>query len=194
MLRVVAQWSGFTGAPGFSNFYFAGPGETAAAAQAAANDVRTFFAALINDLPAGVTITVSPIVAVINPGDGVLSDEITVATAPASVVGTGAGAYAAPVGAVVNWRTSTVVAGRRLRGRTFLVPLQGGSFQTDGTLATGALGIIRGAAATLATVNTGAPIELVVWHRPVNNAGGSTAVVTSSFVPDKAAVLRSRRD
>jgi hypothetical protein len=194
MFRVTAVWSGFPGGPGFSNFYFTQPAITGPSAQAVATDVRAFFAGFSGLIPAGVAIQVAPQVALIDEATGTLQDEITVATPPAVLNGGGNGERSAPSGAVVNWKTSTIVAGRRLRGKTFLVPLTIQSYDNTGTLTDAALALLRASAATLATVNVGAPTELCVWHRPVNGAGGSLGIVTSSSVPDKAAILTSRRD
>lgn len=194
MFRVVAEWTGFSGAPGYSNFFFQGPEETEATAQLAVNAVRAFFEAIRNDLPAGVTINVSPVVGEVNRQDGVLGDEIQVGTAPAAVVGQGTGGWSAASGTVVNWRTATIVRGRRVRGRTFLVPLQSGSYDNQGTLTTGALGVLRAAANTLAGFNGAGGLRFVVWSRPRAGVLGSTAPVEAAQVNDRVAILRSRRD
>lgn len=189
--KVSAQWSGFTGAPGYTNFYFT-PFTGGGDAQAAVDRVRAFFFALVNVIPTGVTIQVSPTVEIIDEATGSLTGYID-ATQPPIVTGASGGTmYVGPSGAVINWLTATVRAGRRVRGRTFIVPLRTTMFDTQGTLTADALGFIRAAANVLTTGDF--EQQLVVWSRPVGGAGGVAAPVIGSRVPDLAAVLRSRRD
>ena len=127
---------------------------------------------------------------VIESTTGVISGSWAGAAQP-SVSGTGVGAYTAPSGCVINWRTAGVVDGRRLRGRSFMVPLHGGAYDSDGTISAAALTSLRTA---LATFQAAAAPVLQVWSRPLDGAGGSNHTVTSADIPDKAAILRSRRD
>jgi len=92
----------------------------------------------------------------------------------------------------VNWRTNDYRFGRRIRGRTFMVPLNSNAYEGDGTLSTAARGDLQTFADTMVSGTGGA--EFGVWSRPRNGAGGVFATVTSGTVPDMAAVLRSRRD
>lgn len=177
-------WTGFVGGPGVTTLYWSdgtGPNLTA---------WNAFLTAIVGRFPTVVTWQSQ------NSGDRL--DEATGAivgswsgTAQSAVVGTGAGSYSAPVGSVVNWRTAGIVGGKRVRGRSFLVPMAGAAYDSDGTIAAAALTTLRTA---LATFVTAAAADLRVWHRPVDGAGGSQHVVTAADIPDKAAVLRSRRD
>lgn len=198
MLRVTSVWSGFSGAPGYTNLYFGGGVdgivETSVEAGVCATRTRAFFNAMVGLLPSGLQITVLPTVAKLDEGSGDLEDEFTVNPAPTAVVGTAVGNYAAPAGACVNWRTATIISGRRLRGRTFLVPLSSGAFFSDGTPSTAALTTINAAANELATGPVGLGEPLVVWARPTNGAGGAVGRAVSGNAADKAAILRSRRD
>lgn len=189
--RVTATWTGFSGAPGYTNFFFADDADTTTA-NTMVTATLSFFNTLRSMFPTGVTISVSPEVAQIDEASGTLEGFVYADDPAFAVTGSGAGTYSAPTGAVVNWRTEQVNRGRRVRGRTFLVPLSGGSFQADGTISNTALADLRDAASDLITAAAGVP--LVVWSRPRNGAGGVAAIVTSSSVPDMAAVLRSRRD
>ena len=181
--RIRVAWTGFPGAPGVSTFY----ATTAATPMA---NIRTFFNNIHPFLPSDVTLSF--------PGAGDVLDDVTgiltgswSAAPPADVTGSGTGTYAAPVGAVVNWGTATIHRGRRMRGRTFLVPLNGPSFQNDGSLdSTVRAGLISGAQALIAA----GPGNLLAWSRPISGGGGLSAAVTTANVPDLAAVLRSRRD
>lgn len=201
ILRITALWSGFTGAPGYSNFHFTTDGGfwdggllgdgAQQAAEGAATRVFTAFSGMRSRIPAGVRIAVQNEAQILNSDTGEIIGFAEVEGQ--AVVGSGtAGGYSAASGAVVNWRTNDYRAGRRIRGRTFLVPLAGASYEADGTLATEARTSIQGFADEMIT-GAGAA-ELGVWSRPQNGAGGVFATVTGANVPDMAAVLRSRRD
>lgn len=109
---------------------------------------------------------------------------------PDGFVGGGSSSYPSGVGAVITWNTAGIVRGRRVKGRTFVVPLDGSSYDASGTIASFTLDTLRTAAAALITDCAGA---FVVWSRPVNGVGGSAHPVTSATVADKVATLRSRR-
>src|SRR4029453_16202486 len=149
MMRVVTVWSGAAGMPGYTNMFFDGFIEGAGSAASVADRVRTFWDAIKVYIPSVITLTVQPSVAQINPGTGALQDDYPLTTAPVAVVGTGAGPYTAPAGACINWKTNTVIAGKKLRGKTYVVPLSGGSYDSAGTLLAGALTTLNAAAVTL---------------------------------------------
>lgn len=181
--RIVVDWTGLKGLPGNSVFYWKDVDGGPAA-------IRTFFNSLAGRFPVGLTIQVRGDGPKIEDSTGALVGSWVEAT-PAAVTGTGAGDYAAPVGTHVNWVTGLIVQGRRVRGRTFLVPMSAAVFESDGTVEAVVLTSIRDAAAALivAAIN-----NFVVWHRPQPGNAGSSDDVESATVPDKAAVLRSRRD
>lgn len=191
MIRITARWTGFAGAPGYSNFFFAGGGGLISDAQQVADRVQDGLEYLGIILAGQASIALEPEAAVIDSDTGEITGyrEIT----PGSPIsGAGNGAYAGPVGAVVNWRTSDLRNGRRIRGRTFLVPLSTASFDTDGTLTDTARGQVTSFAGTLAGGDLDS--EFGVWSRPIGGSGGVFASATGYSVPDMAAVLRSRRD
>lgn len=205
------RWSGFVGAPGFSVFHFrdynvGGDGNpiTQESAQAAAGRVRNFFNSTKNLFPNTVTFHVENDVEVIEDTTGEMTNILNV-TGLTDVVGeAGATAgYSAAVGAVVNWRTAVVRRGRRLRGRTFLVPLSSTCYENNGSLNGSCLTALNTAATSLITPTAQEP-ELGVYARPhrTRNTDGSWttvpdgewAFVRSANIPDMTAVLRSRRD
>lgn len=194
--RVTIDWTGFIGAPGYTNFHFApaaGAAFTQAEANAAAAKVDTWLNAWTAGLPGTVTVQVRPTVEVFDDATGTLLSFLSVTT-EAPQVGGGAGNYAAGSGAVLNWYTGGIRNGRRVRGRTFMVPLTSAVFQSDGTLATASLTSWRAATATM-IANTDAA-KLAVWSRPsAPGAGdGISYDVTAYTLPDKCAILTSRRD
>lgn len=192
--RVRCGMTGFIGAPGVATFYFLDT-DTAVAS------LKTFWDSVGAMMPATVTIQVE------NTGD-ILEDttgEITGSWASdvvAASPGGSDGSYSAPSGAIVSWETNTYLDGRRLRGRTFVVPLSGNQYQTDGTIVNGSLTALAGFGITLITEQSD---SLVVWHRPrtakaadgsrpaVAARAGGHGLVNSCRVPDRAAVLSSRR-
>lgn len=195
IFRLTARWTGFSGAPGFSNFYFAAGtldgGILGDVAQDAGDNLITAFAGLQSVLPTGVSISIESEVAVLNSETGEVLDYEQINVTGRSD-GTAAGGYAGPTGAVINWRTNDVRFGRRIRGRTFLVPLASTAFDGQGSLSAGALADVQEFADDVRAGFVGA--EFGVWSRPRQGAGGVFATVTSHNVPDLAAVLRSRRD
>lgn len=193
--RYRVAWTGFIGGPGVSTFY-------AASGSDLMSPLQAFFTSIAIGLPTGVTIQVSGTQDLLEDTTGAATGVDSIANPP-EIHGADPASYPAPTGAVVDWLTSTYSDRRRLRGRTFLVPLGGGSYQADGSINSTNLTNIRAAAVTfLASASPG----LLVWRRPraavpadgsrpaVTFRAGSSAVVTSVGVADKAAVLRSRRD
>nr|CRY94107.1 hypothetical protein [uncultured prokaryote] len=185
------MWTGFNGAPGYTNFFFADAADEVTA-ESMITSVVAFFSDLQSALPEAVTISVDSEVALIDEASGELESYVNVTSDIPSITGAQPGSFSAPSGAVINWLTNTVNRGRRVRGRTFMVPLANAVYQSDGTISTGYLTDLREAAADMITRAAGVP--LVVWSRPRGGVGGVAAEVVGANVPDMAAVLRSRRD
>jgi len=108
-------------------------------------------------------------------------------------VGVSTAKYPAPSGVCINWYTSTWIDGRRLKGKSYLVPAKGEMYDVNGTLEPTAK---AGLEAEVTTFLANTATNLLVWHRPTTPGGtdGASAAVTSAVIADKAAVLRSRRD
>lgn len=184
----VFQWTGFQGAPGYSIFY-------ALPSAGVAADIKTFFTAISSWLPTTVTISCPTEGDTLEEATGILTGSWSGGPG-GTVIGGATGTHAGPAGAAVTWDTSGIATGaggkaRRVRGRTFLVPLATTAYESDGTLVLAARNAIQGAADALVSDAAG---NLVVWHRPIGGAGGSAHPVTGARVADKVAVLRSRRD
>lgn len=170
-----------------------GSDPAAADAASATTKVRTFMAQVSAVVPAIVTLTIDPVVDLLDSADGKLLDSFTTPTI-APLVGSGTASYASTSGAVVNWRTNGIRNGRRIRGRSFLVPLSASQYGNDGQLIPAARTRLQDAATALAD-RTGTP-DLVVFARPTSAGAtdGTLSVVTAASVPSLVAVLRSRRD
>lgn len=193
--RIRAAWTGFPGGPGVSTFYSLGGTESVPA-------IHDLFDGLVGSLPIDVSVQVESVGDQIEDTTGALVGSWSL-DAVLPVHGTFEDAYAAPVGVCFSWDTSTIVDHHRLRGRTFIVPAAPSVFDPDGTVNSAALAVLIGLGEALVTDMSG---DLVVWHRPrlakaatayhpaVTARAGGHGVVTACSVPDKAVVLRSRRD
>jgi hypothetical protein len=180
--RIRVNWTGFTGAPGLSTFY-------ATDAITLLPDVRTFFNAIVSLIPNVVTLSFEPFGERFSDVDGSLLGTWSTTT-PTPVLGGATALYAAPTGYVVNWITGAVIHNRFLRGKTFIVP--GIVSSGDGSPSNSLVTTLQTAATTLKNSAGG----LRIWHRPTapGATDGSSSLVLSAQVPDKAVVLRSRRD
>lgn len=198
IMRVTSRWEGFTGSPGFTVMHFRDfdteGAITPAQASAALERVRAFWDGIKASIPSAVRIQPLGEVEILEDSDGSLQDVVTAGSVPVAIAGTSAGVVAGPAGAVVNWRTSAIRNGRRIRGRSFIVPLGATAYEANGSLAPAAHTAFNAAAQALAA-STGTP-DLGVYSRPSGPGAtdGQWAVVTGYSVPDKVAVLRSRRD
>lgn len=184
--RVRVVWSGFTGGPGVSTFYFA-------AGTVPGGSLRTLFTDFQNHIPTGITISFPVVGDQLESTTGVIAGSWT-AGPTSDVAGLAASApYSGVSGMCIDWLTSSVVGGRRPMGRTFFVPLANTVYQTNGSILDSFLVTARAAAATFVTAMGS---NFVVYSRP--NAAlarpGAASAVVGSKVPDKAVVLRSRRD
>jgi len=189
--RVTATWSGGKIGTGFTNMFFTGGIATVQqAADAARAFLQTAYSSGAGFLPLGINIAFAAGVDEIDEQTGELVTTLPV-TAPLPVTGVDTGVYAAVAGACVTWLTQGVLAGKRVRGRTFLVPMGAGGLQNDGTLSTAEVSAINTAASNLIAA---AP-EFTIWRRPTSKAAanGSSHPVLAFRVQDKTAFLTSRR-
>jgi hypothetical protein len=151
-------------------------------------------------IPAAYTITPFTDVRVIDDVTGDLLNIYT-ATGVSPVTCGGGGVFSAPSGACVDWLTTTVHGTRRMQGRTFFVPLFGSAYDSNGTILNAYVTTIATAAEDMRTA-TGPTFG--VWGRPIPPPvppattpvarDGIWGPAVSSRVPDKAVILRSRRD
>jgi hypothetical protein len=181
--KYVCTWqTGVQGGAGMSVFYSAfGTDMTPA--------LNTFWGAIKATFSDEVSVTVPTNGDVIDESTGLLTGAWTGGTGSVNS-GSAHSAYAAGTGAFIKWNTATVIAGHRVKGRTFIAPILVNGYDTNGTIIGSYLTIIQNAATTLAA--TGQP---VIWHRPpvIGSPGGAVAAVVSATVPDKTTSLASRR-
>lgn len=192
-LEVTVDWSG-TGITGLGTSVFHGRTDgvatTSAAAQSLADRVRQFFFDIRGVMAPGITWTFRNEVLELDTSTGVLLSAVPV-TPPITLSSTGSAAnYSRAVGARVDWNTSAVVNGRRLKGRTYLVPVSGGNLDTTGTLASSCITAVQTAAAAYCNTGVFTSARPGVWSR----THGILADALAGTVDDRTSVLRSRRD
>jgi len=194
--RVTAVWTGFQGAPGYSKFSFQDL-TTDAARNAAGAQVRTFFDTLKVYMKTTWSVGIQPTVQEYNMATGDIIGEATMTTVPVAVSGGAAGgAWPGGSGYCVSWKSNLFFNGRKVQGRTFMVPAVD-CFDSDGTLSAGALAAIQGAGNAMISA-PGA--EFCLWAKtwtktpPIVQTGGAVVPVTACVVKDAASQLRSRRN
>lgn len=195
LYRIKTLWRGGVGGPASTTMY-----STAIPTPAMVNNL---WSGVAGQIPIGITWTIQGHGDIIDDATGNLTGAWSSGADATSSSSGAAGAYAAPVGCIIRLSTSTIVHNHHLQGRIYLVPVNGGSFQSDGTLTAAFQSVVQTAASNMNSAFSG---HLAVWSRPfpgrpatatkpaVPSRVGSTGLVTGVSVPDFAAVLRSRRD
>jgi len=199
--QVTWAWTGFSGATGYTNLYYLATAGDGAEALAACTKARRLFEGIKGQLPPSVNIGLVTDVRLLKDSDGALQNIFTV-TGIGPVTGTAAaGPYSAPSGGCVDWPTGIVHGRHMMTGRTFLVPLAQTAYENNGTIAPA---VVITMANSAEDMRTAAGPQFGVWGRPKTHKDplGNTVVdlagawhpAISSRIPDKAVVLRSRRD
>lgn len=193
MQKIVVQWNGFTGAPGYSSLFFKGD------TLQSPNLVTNFFSAYGPYIPSTVHMVVPNNGELVDPSNGQVTGTWTLSSGT-DIAGTGTGAISPTEGPQVRWETGQFRNGKHIRGRTYFVPMGAANFATGGILNATMCNVLQQAADTLRTSSGG---MLGVWHRPkfdhtqkppVLVRPGEWIPTTSSVVPTKSVSLRSRRD
>jgi len=190
--RLKIAWSGWPGQPGYTQLYFDPASPVPLTAVSAL--LTTWKAYTPNSLSWSI------------PNGGDTIDETTGdltgswSNGSAAIVtgGGGGGSLVGSSGAVISWRTSSIIDGHRPHGRTYVVPMLAVAFDTDGTITSSCQTTLLNGALSFVTAAAGA---FEVWHRPKRDPNpphaiirpGGRAPVTGALVPDLAAVMRSRR-
>jgi len=199
ILQTTVVWGGFNGAPGYTNLFTTNAGLITTAVDNSVAGVAALFNALKPLMATQQTFNISNEVKELDEATGDLVAVHSPGSAPGTIVGTmnpNLGPIA--VGTCIAWGTGGVHHARRVRGRTFLVPMCATVFQSDGTIVDAHLATINAAATAY---RTSSAYETLVWARPVKDKvthavtrpGAAFPILTSS-VRDRGAVLRSRRD
>jgi len=192
--RVRVGLSGWLGGPGVCTYYFR---DTATAVAS----LRAMWAVFVGSMPNSVVVQVENAGDKIEEATGVVTGAWT--SGPAAVLqGGSAQGFAAPAGLITRWDTEVIADGRRVRGRNFVVPLGVAEYQTDGTINQATRDAFQTAMNSFISQQS---TSFVVWHRPRDFRAatadlpelaahdGSAHLVTAGSIPDRVAILRSRR-
>jgi hypothetical protein len=193
-MRVRTTLTYGSGGPGLHTVYWrpgTAGGVTADASDAIAR-VRAFWQGIRLAFATTMTMDVQTDVALIEDTSGDLVGNLS-GVAAAQVIGAAAGGVGPLASmALARLRTGLVVNRRALKGRWFLGPISVSAQGTGGALSSGQVTAID--AAGLAMLSGGATASFpVVWHRPGDNPGVSSAI-TAVSTWSNLSVLRSRRD
>jgi len=180
--------------PGFTSMWWS-PG-TVGGSTADATDVLARFRAIWESIKANIgsscTIDYDPICIAVEATTGVLVGAFA-GTDPASTVGTGAtDELPRQTQALVQLGTSTVINGRRVKGRLFFPNQLEANNTAAGLPASGLVTALNTAASTIFTPGATASLP-VVWHRPTAGGVGASPAITSVSARTTWSVLRSRR-
>lgn len=192
MLRTFIDWTGGIGGAGVTILHWDSASGSAADAAEVVGVVNTFCTAISAEIPTGVNVQARAEVLVVDEANGDITGSWTVSPAPTLKAGQSAGVYSRLSGGCINWSTDLFVDSRRVKGRTYIVPVGQGKMQSDGTLAPDFLTEMNTAGVAL----LGLDPAFSIWHRPTTHAAADGAIghVVSLRVPDKAIKLTSRRD
>lgn len=191
MQKIQLIWEGFPGSPGYSTFYTRVADQAQHDYRQAAEVLRDAFQGLRTQLPTTVSIRFNPESEVIEDTTGDLVSFASMGAPPLPVTGLASGSYSAPTGAAIEWHTQGIRRSRRVRGRTYIVPLGNVAYEEDGSLTDAVIGVL-GTLGTAVADEDGP--QFLIWSRPTDTEEGSSHRISSYSVRDRAAVLTSRRD
>lgn len=200
------DWAGTYGHEGISRFAFVasdGGVPTTTQRDGVQAAVNAMITGAAGSLPADVKWTIDPIVEAFDGVLGGITGELPAAVAIPPGRGTNTGSYANGVGLTIKWKTGGMFNGRRVQGRTFIVPLAGQQFDGDGLVDTGVATAWQGLANAYITAMGTLSLTPLVWGRPADvkatarkpahhNVGHWDSISTA-IVDTKPAILGRRR-
>lgn len=195
IIRTSAQITGSVMAtPGFTSLWWV-PG-TVGGSTADASDCldrfRDIWGAFSAHISNQLTFIYDPICVAVEATTGVLTGAFA-GTLPGPTAGGGAGdALPRQTQGLGRLSTSSVIGGRRVRGRLFLP----GPLEADNTSAgvPSSTYVSDAVAAVASILPAGATASApCIWHRPTGGAGGASPLITGVSASPSWSVLRSRR-
>lgn len=181
-LRIDLTGSGVVGPSVMTFFHRAGGTGLPAAA-------KNYLTALVGLYPDDITAYVPNGGDLIDAATGILTGSWSSGLG-GTVTGTQTTSFSLGNGVRVLWRTSGIVAGRRVRGATFHVPASGGAFDTTGLVTTATVAAVDTANGAFVTACGG---DLVIWSRPTSTRSGSAHPILAGYTQRTPTSLRSRR-
>lgn len=200
------DWHGTYGHEGISRFAFvdsAGGVPTNVQRDGVLTAINTMINTNAGGIPADVSWVMDTIVESYDGVLGTITGELPAAGAISPESGTNGSAYANGVGLTIKWKTGGMFNGRRIQGRTFIVPMAGQQFQTDGSLDAGVAASWQTAAnayiAAMGPLNVtplvwGRPADVLATKRkPAHHNPGHWASISTAIVDVMPAILGRRR-
>lgn len=186
--RLRTLWGGVAGSPYYTNMYYL-TDAGGAGMQDSCDAWTDLIDAFSTSLGTSMTVAIYPDVPLIDSATGILTGATTVSGAVVDPDG-GTDLLPPATQGLLRWQTAAVVAGRRLRGRTFLPGMTEGDTNAGGSVLPALVSSMNGylSATFLPAVAAAAPL---VVYGPTHHAFSE---VTSGNMWTEFAVLRSRRD
>jgi len=154
---------------------------------------REFWAEISDQMSDDISINFDATCICVEATTGVLTGAFT-GTDPSTVTGASADdPLPRQTQGLLQLNTSSVISGRRVRGRLYIPGMVESRNDTSGNPSSGFISDVAGSAAAELLPAGATTSSLVVWHRPTNGAGGAHAAVTGVACSSSWAVLRSRR-
>lgn len=195
-IRIKINWTGFVGSPGYTNLNFERINEgawTQPDVDAAVTKVQTWLASVRLIQPPVVISGIDPAVSEHDEQTGDIVSFWT-ATPAAAAAGTNVGtAFTSGTGYCINWQTGGVRNGRRVRGRTFVVPITGSMYESNGSFINAEVASWRAQAITLASDTNGVRLGIFAHTPNALIPDGGIYDVTGVSINDRPAFLTSRR-
>jgi len=182
MFRVRTTFNGLQGAPWLSTMHFDEAGGTA---QQCVNAVGTFWAAVDAFIDSEVDWETEVDVEQVNPVNGQVTGLVSTTRANATGGVTGEALPVASQG-LMRWRTGVFVAGREIRGRTFIPGLTELANDNGRPVAAAISGFNSAAIGLITDANS----VFQIWSK----ANGQAQNVSAGSAWSEFAILRSRRD
>jgi hypothetical protein len=200
------DWTGTYGHMGISRFAFV-TSDGSVPTNTQRDGVLAALDAMIQggagSLPADVSWSVNPIIEAFDGVTGAITGELAAATALSPGFGTNTSSYANGVGLLIKWKSAGMFDGRRIQGRTFIVPLAGQQFDADGSVDRGVAIAWQAHANTYIAAMAALSVTPLVWGRPqdvkatkrkpAHHNVGHWASISSAVVGVMPAILGRRR-
>jgi len=200
------DWTGNYGHTGISRFAFVssdGGVPTDTQRDGVLTAINTFLNANSGGIPTDVGWVMDPLVESYDGVLGTLTGELATAGGIAPGVGTNGSSYSNGVGLTVKWKTGGTFNGRRIQGRTFIVPLAGQQFSTTGHVQAGVAQSWQDAGNAYLAAMPALGVTPLVWGRPTDVKAtarkpahhnvGHWASISTAVVDVTPAILGRRR-
>lgn len=183
--EIITEWTGLGSSPKLSIMYFL-PGSASVQSQRA--DLGNLWDDLLPLMSNETSYVIQNTGRELNVGSGILESLWADSAVHDGVGGSAVESVPDATQALIRWRTTGIIQGRLLQGRTFLPGFSANTI-VAGNLSTGAQATINAALQAFIAANSG----FAIWHRPKNGVGGSAVAVSAGSAWSEFAVQRKRR-